>query len=184
MSAAAELDHREVPAGILEHHRLVDHGELEVGRRVVDRDAGVLGDRDHDQRDQGEAERDPEPDVGSSMKPAIEDSWVVPASRARVKMIMQHRGLGQRGDHHLAARADAAEAGADVEPGERQEEARAAEQRHDGDQIGRPAEQQARGEGRHQRRRDPDRGEDQIGRGPEQPGRALGEHDLFAAAAA
>ena len=52
-----------------------------------------------------------------------------------------HGRLGQRGDHHLAARADAAEAGADVEPGERQEEARAAEQRDDGDQVGRPGEQ-------------------------------------------
>ena len=48
-----------------------------------------------------------------------------------------HRRLGQRGEHHLAARADAAEAGADVHAGERQEEPRRADQRGDGDQVGR-----------------------------------------------
>ena len=51
-----------------------------------------------------------------------------------------HRRFGERGEHHLAAGADAAEARADIHAGERQEEADRAEQRGDGDQIGRPAE--------------------------------------------
>ncbi len=53
-----EIDEREVTAGIFEHHRLVHHGELEMRRGVVDRDARVLGDRHHDQRDQRKPERD------------------------------------------------------------------------------------------------------------------------------
>ena len=50
-----ELDQRQMPAGIFQHHRLVHHGELEVRRRVVDRDARVLGERHDDQRDQRRA---------------------------------------------------------------------------------------------------------------------------------
>ena len=33
------------------------HGELEMGGRVVHRDAGVLGDRHHDEGDEGKPER-------------------------------------------------------------------------------------------------------------------------------
>src|SRR6185312_14874847 len=59
-----ELDQREMAAGIFEHHRLVHHGELEMRRRIVDRDARILGERDNDQRDQREAERDAQADFG------------------------------------------------------------------------------------------------------------------------
>ncbi len=114
------------------------------------------------------------------MKPAIVDSCVEPATSASVKTIMIIAGSASEAIMHLAARADAAEAGADVHAGQRQKEARAAEQRDDGDQVGRPAEQQPGREGRHQRRGDPGRGEDQIGRDAEQPGGVLGQHDLLA----
>ena len=50
------LDQREVARRVLEHHRLVDHRELEVRGGVVDRDARVLGERDHRERDTGERE--------------------------------------------------------------------------------------------------------------------------------
>ena len=40
------------------------HGELEMGRGIVDRHAGVLGDRHHDQRDEAEAERDAQAHAG------------------------------------------------------------------------------------------------------------------------
>ena len=62
------------------------------------------------------------------MKAATVESWVEPATSASVNTIIDHRRLGQRRDHHLAARADAAEAGADVESRERQKESSAAEQ--------------------------------------------------------
>ena len=51
------LDHGEVAAGIFEHHGLVHHGELEMGRRIVDRDPGVLRDPDEDQREPQARER-------------------------------------------------------------------------------------------------------------------------------
>jgi len=69
---------------------------------------------------------------------------------------------------------------ADVHTGERQEEACAADQCGDGDQIGRPAEMQAHREGRHQRGGDPCRGEDQIRRDAEEPGGVVRKHDLLA----
>ena len=68
--------------------------------------------------------------------------------------------------------------------GQRLQEARAAEQRGDGDQVAGPGEHQAGGEGRHQRRGDPGDGEDQIGRGAEQPGGIVRQHHLLAEQAA
>ena len=38
------LDEGEVGARVLEHHRLVDHRQLEVRRRIVDGNAAGLGD--------------------------------------------------------------------------------------------------------------------------------------------
>ena len=58
-----ELDQRQVPPGILEHHRLMHHGEFEMRRRIVDRDARILCNGHHDQRDEREAERDAQADV-------------------------------------------------------------------------------------------------------------------------
>ena len=43
----AQLDQGEVGTGVLEDHGLVDHRQLEVGARVVDRQAPALG-HDHD----------------------------------------------------------------------------------------------------------------------------------------
>ena len=49
-----------------------------------------------------------------------------------------HRWLGKRAEQSLAARAEAAEAGSNVEPRECQKELRRAEERNDGDEISRP----------------------------------------------
>src|SRR5262249_10990910 len=49
LEPACQLYQRQMAAGIFEHHGLVDHGQLEMGRRIVDRDAAVFGDRNHDQ---------------------------------------------------------------------------------------------------------------------------------------
>jgi hypothetical protein len=67
-----------------------------------------------------------------------------------------------------------------VQPGERQQEAGAAEQRDDGDHVGGVAEHQPGGEGRHQRRRHPCGGEHQVRRDAEQPGRGMRQHHLLA----
>ena len=41
----------------------MDHCQLEMRRRIVDRDAGVLGDGDDDQADEHEAQRDAQADM-------------------------------------------------------------------------------------------------------------------------
>ena len=61
-------------AGIFEHHRLVHHGELEMRRRIVDRDARVLGDRDHDQRESARPSETRKPTSDDTMKPAMVES--------------------------------------------------------------------------------------------------------------
>ena len=108
------------------------------------------------------------------------ESCVEPATSARQNTIKQHRRLGKRCDHHLAAGADAAETGADVHPCEREEEARASQQRDDGDQIGGPVEQQPGRKGRHQGGGNPDRREGDVGRHAEQPRRVVGQHHFLA----
>ena len=57
LEVARRLDQGEMAAGIFEHHGLVDHGELEMRRRIVDRDARILGQRHDDQRHQRQRQR-------------------------------------------------------------------------------------------------------------------------------
>jgi hypothetical protein len=51
LEARCPFDQREVARRILEQHRFVDHGEFEMGGRIVDWDAGVLGEQHHDEGD-------------------------------------------------------------------------------------------------------------------------------------
>src|SRR5436853_114971 len=53
-----EFEHREMPAGILEHHRFVHHGEFEMRGRIVDRDAPVFGNRHEHHHHKHDTERD------------------------------------------------------------------------------------------------------------------------------
>ena len=52
----------------------------------------------------------------------------------------EHRRLRERGEHHLTAGADAAEAGADIERCDSVQEARRAEKGDDGDEVAEPSE--------------------------------------------
>ena len=140
----------------------------------------VLGDGDDDQRDQREAERHAQPDRAGLHERGDRRQLRRAGDQRQREHDDDHRRLGERGDHHFAARPDAAEAGADIEPGQSQEKTRAAKQAGDHDQIGRPAEGQAQPEGRHQRCGNPGRRENQIGRDAEQPRRVVGQHDLLA----
>ena len=121
--------------------------------------------------------RRPTPDV---MKAATVESWVEPAISASEKTMTIIAGSASVANIDFAARAQAAEARADVEPGEREEEAAGAEQRDDGDEVGRPREQEPRGEGRDQRGGDPGRGEHEVGHEAEQPRGAVGDDRLLA----
>ena len=139
-SEPANLDDREVAAGILEHHRFVHHRQFEVRRRIVDRDARVFGDRDDDQRAEREAERHAQADVAGRHECRDHRQLRRAGDQRERERDDDQRGFGERCDHDFAARADAAETGADVESDQREEEPRAAEQRNDGEQIRRDAE--------------------------------------------
>ena len=156
------------------------HGQFEVGRGIVDRNAPVLGERHDDERDQRHAERDAQADVARNH--ISRDGRQL--GRARDQREREddddHRRLGQRAEQGLAARPEAAEARADVEPGEREEEPRRAQERDDGDEIGRPREQKPGREGRNQRGGDPGRGEHEIGHEAEEPRGAVGDDRLLA----
>ena len=100
------------------------HGELEMRGRIVDRNARVLGDRHHDQRDQREAERDAQARFVRAEKRGHGRKLGRARKQRQREDDHQHGRLGERGDHHLAARADAAEARADIQAGQREQEAR------------------------------------------------------------
>ena len=148
---------------------------------IVHRNAGVLGDAHHDEGNQGEAERHAQAGIaGETMKAAMVESCVEPTSSAREKTIMIIAGSASDAIIISRLAADAAEAGADIHARQRQEEARAAQQCDDGDQVRGPIEQQSGGEGRDQSGGDPGGGEDQVRRGAEQPGRVVREHGFLA----
>ena len=115
-----------------------------------------------------------------SMNSAMVESCVDPATSASVSTIISIAGSAQRGDHHLADGADAAEAGADIHAGQRQQEARAPSSavmaiRSPDQENSRPVAKVGTSAARH-----PGEREDQIGRGAEQPGGVLGQHHLLA----
>ena len=78
-------DHAERRAAVVEHHDLVDHGQLEVGVRVVERDAAVLGEQDdepaqQDQRERGTRRR---PSASQTSRRACPTATATPTSLAR-----------------------------------------------------------------------------------------------------
>ncbi len=136
----AEFDHRKMAAGIFENHRLMHHGEFEVRGGIVDRNARVLGERHHDERDDRHSQRHAQPDIGRGHEIGDRRKLGRSGNQRHAKENQQHRGLGKRCDHDFAAGADPAKAGTDIHSGERQKEARASEQGHDRDQVGGPVE--------------------------------------------
>ncbi len=156
------------------------HGEFEVGRGIVDRNAPVFGERDDDERDQRHAERDAQADEARGHVGRNRRQLGRAGDQRERENDHDHRRLGQRAEQGLAARAEAAEAGSDVEPGEREEEPRRSQERNDGDEIGRPRKQKPRCECGNESRGDPGRGEYQIGHEAEQPRSAVGDDRLLA----
>ena len=144
-----------------------------MGCWIVDRDARILRDGDHDQGEQREAKRHAQPHFGRDQHAGHGGELRRSGDQRERENDHDHGGLRQRGNHHLAAGADAAEAGADVKAGERQEKTRTPKKCDDRNEIGRPREQQPGTEGRHQRRRHPGGGEHEIGDDAKQPGRAF-----------
>ena len=89
MSEDGQLDQRQMAAGIFQHHGLVHHGELEMGCRIVDRNAAVLGDRHHDQSDERQGQRHAQPDAAATaMNRPQSKAASIRRSSAREKTIM------------------------------------------------------------------------------------------------
>jgi hypothetical protein len=120
------------------------------------------------------------PTSAVSMKRATEDSSVVPASSDRVNTIINMAGSASEAIIISRLEPMPPKLVPTSSPASARKKAGGAEQGDDGDQIRRPTERQAAGEGRHQRRRHPQRGENQIGRHPKQPGSGVGQHHLLA----
>ena len=173
------LDQREMPRRVLEDHRLVDHRQLEVRRRVVDRNPRVLGQRHHRERDAGEGEA--RIDRQLAVRERVDDR----RQRRRAgdqrcgEQHHQQRRLGEEADEHLAPRAERAERGADVHRGERDEHAGQREQPDQRDRVGGARERQVGGERRHDRRRAAHRAEDDVRRDAEDRRGVLGDHRVL-----
>ena len=148
------LDQREVPRRVLEHHRLVDHRELEVRRRIVDRDARVLREQHHRERDAGEREARIDRELACA-RASRRSSAATSTGRDQRggEQHHQQRRLGEEADDHLAPRAERAERGADVHRRERDEHAREREQADQRDRVGGLRERQVGRERRNDRRR-------------------------------
>ena len=92
-SAARVLDEAEIGSAVVEHHDLVDHRQLEVRRRVVDRDPAVL-----DQREDQQGQRRPAPGpAGRRAQDGRGDRAVDRGQRERAGDARQHRQRQQEG---------------------------------------------------------------------------------------
>ena len=157
---------RQPPARGLEQHALVDHRQLEVRVRVVDRLVAGLGDGDDRERGGGEQERRGEaaPARGGAVG---RDRAQVGRSRgrdARRRARAASARLDERRDGDLAAGAHAPERAAGVERGERQHEPREREQAEDDEQVAQSGERRPCGDDRDQQHGD-DHGREHDHRG-------------------
>ena len=177
LRVARRLDQGQVAARSLQHHRLVNHGEFQMRRRIVYGDAGILGQRDDHQRDEQQARATPRRN-GSAMNEVGAAGQAAScrgeeSERSRRSAPWRARPAKRSS---LAADADAAEGRADIHAVQRQPGASRPQQPDHAHEIGRPAEHQPRGEARNQGGRHPGQRRRSVGRAAEQPGRAFGDH--------
>ena len=137
------FDQGEVASRVLQHHGLVDHGQLEMRGRIVHRQPPRLGQRHDEERGEGQevarAHR-----LGGPIQGPRHDLAEVGGPGSQREGEHRHRdgGLGERGHRHLPARSHASERGARVEPGEREEEGPEQQQVHHHQEIADPVEGQ------------------------------------------
>ena len=169
-------DAGEVRAAVIEHHDLVDHRELEMGCRVVNRDAAVLGE-EHDQEgegDQGEGRRGLRPDADRHVGQHRRQRQASRLPRDG-RQSEEERGLRQGRERDLAARAHALEAGSRVERGDHRREARESEEVREQKEVPREGHESRGAEGHEGGRHDHGRQSDD-GPGPEHPARRPAVH--------
>ena len=144
-------EHGQAPARGLQHHALVDHGQLEVGVRIVHRFVARLGDGDDGERRGAEQQRRCQPGKAHGGAVARDDAQVRAAGRRDTDRERQQQGrLHDRCDGHLAAGTHAPERAAGIERAERQEEPHQGQQPDDQQQVADAGERHAERDERHQ----------------------------------
>ena len=117
------LDQGEVRPGVLEHHRLVDHRQLEVRRRIVHGNATGLGDQ-HDEESRQRQDVAGAKERAGRERAAHDRAEIERSGRERRREEPQHQGgFGERRNRHLAAAAHSSERAAGIEGGGRQRKA-------------------------------------------------------------
>ena len=146
----------------LEQHPLVDHRQLEVRVRVVDRLVPRLGHGDDGERRGAQQQRRREP-AAAGGRPGAGDHAQVRGARRQggTREGEQERRLHERRDRDLAAAAHAAERAAGVEGAQRQDEAREGQEADDHQQVPPAVERRPIADDRHQEGRHHHRGEDE-----------------------
>ena len=148
-------------------------------RRVVDGNAGVLGQRHHDKRDAGERH------AGVDHQLAVRDRLDDGGERRRMRDERggeehhQQRRLREEADHHFAARAKRAERSADVHSGQRDEQACQGEQADQRNGIGGLVQRQVGPQGRDDGGGERQAAEDQVGRRAEERRGVVRKNDFL-----
>ena len=173
------FDQRQVTRRVLEDQRLVDHGELEMSGRVVDRDASVFREEHHEESDRREGEARVEGEL--AVREGIDDGGELGGAghERRGEQRHQHRGLGEKADQHLAPCAEAPERGADVHRRERREHAREGEHAHQRDDVRGGREGEAGCEHRNDARGEPHAAEQDVRRPAENRRCVVREHRVL-----
>ena len=180
LSADAHSTRARSGPGVLEHHRLVDHRQLEMRRRVVHRNPAGLGDQHDEEPGKREDVARAERATPCSERAAHDRAEVERSRRERGGEEPQHQGgFGERRDRHLAAAAHAAERTARIERRGREREAAEREDADQPEDAAGALERRRRDQDRDQRRRRDRRGKVHARAEHVDPGGGLRSHRLF-----
>ena len=181
LDRGAPLDQRQVAARVFEHHRLVNHRQLQVRGRVVHGDAARLGQQHDEQRGKGQHMRRVEQLPGRPLGGQHHLAEIGGAGGDGHGEDGQHqRRLGHGGDGHLAAAAHAAKGAGRVQSAQRQEEPSQGEQPDEGQHAAEQAQRRRRAHHRHHQPGQQRGDEQHVGHRPEDPGGVLGDHHVLA----
>ena len=179
LSADGPLDEGEVWPGVLEHHRLMDHREFQVRRRIVYGNATGLGDQ-HDEEPGQRKDVARAKERARNERAAHNGAKIERPRRERSCEEPQHQsGLGERRNRHLAAAAHAAKRAAGIEGGDRKRKPAERENPNESKDSTGALQGRRRDQDRYQRRRCHGRGEVQARPERVYPGGGLRSHNLF-----
>jgi hypothetical protein len=173
------LHQREMPRRVFEEHRLVDHGEFKVCRRVVHWNAGILREQHHGERDGRERQARVKGEI-LDCEPFRDQRQGRGRGQQRGDENDHQQGrLGEEADHHFPSCTERAERSADVHGRQRHEGTRDCEETHQRDRVGRGTEGQACAHRGNDRCGGNHRAEHDIRRDAEQRRRVLRDHSVL-----